>query len=61
MPQPPFHLSMRKIGYVGLLKILLNFEKAEWPLDDQNALLASYREHARVNVACMYKKREAFL
>lgn len=52
---------MRKIGYVGLLKILLNFEKAEWPLDDQNALLASYREHARVNVACMYKKREAFL
>lgn len=66
MSQPPFHLSMRNIGYVGLIKILLNFEEAEWPLGDQNALLASCREDACVSAACMYKKKrrkkkEAFL
>lgn len=49
---------MRNLHDVGLFKILLNFEEAEWPLDDQNALLASCREHACVSVACMYKKKK---
>ena len=29
--------------------ILLNFEEAEWPVDDQNALSASCRERACVS------------
>lgn len=57
--QPPFLLSMRNLSAIGLFKILLNFEEAEWPLDDQNALLASCGgEHACVSVACMYKKKK---
>ncbi|ELW64573.1 hypothetical protein TREES_T100001525 [Tupaia chinensis] len=32
--------------------ILLNSEEAEWPIDDQNALLASCRERACVSNEC---------
>lgn len=32
-----------------MFKIVLNFEEAEWPIDDQNASLASCREHACVS------------
>lgn len=31
-----------------MFKIVLNFEEAEWPTDDQNASMASCREHACV-------------
>lgn len=50
-PKPPFHLPMQvhELPAEGdwrcrAVLILLNSEEAEWPLHDQNALLASHRE-----------------
>lgn len=64
-PKPPFHLPMQvhELPAEGdwrcrAVLILLNSEEAEWPLHDQNALLASHREmcmRAWVRCACIKK------
>ena len=55
-PKLPFHLSVQvhkpvAEGYwrCQAFLILFNFEEAEWPVDDQNALSASCRERACVS------------